>query len=71
MVWWGENALDWEREAWQRLQKSEAMADMQFLERLTNEENKSLHNQLSANGWELHGTGSGWMWRISVYKKKI
>jgi hypothetical protein len=70
LLWWGENALDWEWEAWRKLQLSEKLSGIGFLETLTREEYERLNVQLTSDGWELQSTGSGWMQRISVYKKK-
>jgi|RhiMetdeSRZDD1v2_1073273.scaffolds.fasta_scaffold3927366_2 hypothetical protein len=70
MLWWGENALDWELKAWQKLQQSDAMSDIErVIEARTRSECDTIHSQLIAEGWELSSMGNGWMRRISVYRK--
>jgi hypothetical protein len=70
LLWWGENALDWERKAWQLVQESNAFSEIEiFLEANTREEFGTTHSQLIADSWQLTGTGSGAMRRVSTYRK--
>ncbi|MEO8610716.1 MAG: hypothetical protein ABI690_22655 [Chloroflexota bacterium] len=70
VVWLGENALNWEREAWQKFRQSAANSEFEdFLEAQTRDEWEYIDTQLNAEGWEATPEGSGWMWRISGYQK--
>ena len=70
LLWWGDNAFDWEWKGWQLVKESEAYSEIEaFLESKTTEECDVIHARLMSEGWELAGTGSGLMRRIGTYRK--
>lgn len=71
LLWWGENALDWEVDLWQRIpQLGTFQAAEGFLEAFSHEEWQEKHDQLITDGWQFTSSGSGGLSRVSVFTRK-
>ena len=73
LLWWGENATDWEIEFWQHIKQSHGFAGTRAADHLfeaySHEEWEEKHDHLVAEGWQYTSTGSGGLSRVSVYQK--
>lgn len=68
-LWYGEDATEAEKLAWEHFSHSEAIKDAEFLTVETREQVKTEDERLTKEGWTFKGLGSGSYARISSYAK--
>ena len=68
-VWYGEDAVEVEKLAWENFRSAESIKDAEFLQVETRAQVEIEHERLTKEGWILQGVGSGSLARISSYAK--
>ena len=74
LLWWGDGAVEWEIDFWQKIKQAEGFAGAgaaeALLEVFTHDEWHEKHDQLIADGWRYTSSGSGSLRRVSLFSRK-